>query len=719
LQLCLCFAELWFAIKMKAMAFQYACISLLAVSIRAMDVNWREKLVPSFEADHADVKWEAPGAASFKKVTEALQQIQINHNITEDLLSKLPGLPQTTTFNMTMSDGVEIWTRVVNPWPYDAKKPACLVRSPYGSLATQNLALLFLVLNGHAAVMQETRGTWSSGGVFDMWRGSAKDARDTIDWIAKQPWSTEEVYSMGASSDGIDAIEEVIEKPKELHGEWLIWTTGNGHHFVYPGGAYRKDLLLGYFDSLRPVTRGASTDLVLPATQKNEAQGPWWYNLTDCGSRVDPTVAPGCRYKNVKWPMLLSAGWWDLFHHTMLDAWYGLREQGDPTFRDDHVLIVAPLGHNIAGNLDTGLLESARLKKAEVDALVVGGELTSEFWRWSKCSEDGAACTCQGRVRFGFALTRKWSAAKVVRGSIQCNTKNFGNPAFGLPKECQCQQATGKLRQRIGRVNLFIMGSFGLEVPARLANYWTSLEDFPKPSLKHLFLREINTLGDSAPVVPALASYRYDPADPPPMIGGNNLPAIGHIHYSASADQSPRENRSDVLIFDSSPLSADLAVVGAVSATVWVSSSANDTDFFVTVSDVHADGTKSMLVRYGIQRMRWRDSESTKSAPMVAGKSYETHIKMGFTAYIFPKGHRIRVSVSSAAAPYYVPTSNTGENDMTTKAKPVVAQNTVHFATNMPSRLTLPVVSAQDIPENPNFTAVGPFVEPSAELLMI
>merc|ERR1711920_13127 len=132
-------------------------------------------------------------------------------------------------------------------------------------------------------------------------------------------------------------------------------------------------------------------------------------------------------------------------------------------------------------------------------------------------------------------------------------------------------------------------------------------------------------------------------------------------------------------------------------------------DFFATISDLHADGSKSMLVRYGMQRMRWRDSETTKSAPMIAGKIYQVNINMGYTAYIFPKGHRIRVSVSSAAVPYYVPTSNTGVNDMTTKAAPVVAQNTVHFAAEQPSRLVLPVVSMEDIPKNPHFTQLRPF----------
>jgi len=86
-------------------------------------------------------------------------------------------------------------------------------------------------------------------------------------------------------------------------------------------------------------------------------------------------------------------------------------------------------------------------------------------------------------------------------------------------------------------------------------------------------------------------------------------------------------------------------------------------------------------------------------------------VNLGYTGYIFPKGHKLRVSVSSAAAPYYVPTTNTGRNDMTEQGKSVVAENTVHFSPVHPSSIILPVVSADMIPENPHFTAIGPFLQ--------
>lgn len=296
-----------------------------------------------------------------------------------------------------------------------------------------------------------------------------------------------------------------------------------------------------------------------------------------------------------------------------------------------------------------------------------------------------------------------------------CVENNFGDFAPGNLTQCMCQEATGSLRQRLGRVNLYIMGAFGYEehwwhpTSAKPGNYWTSLNDFPTASEQRHYLHAKNVLGNYVPTYSSSATYRYDPNDPAPMIGGDNLPHFGTMTTAASADQLPRETRSDVIVFDSEPLAGDLYVVGKIFATVFVSPTAKDTDFFITVSDLHPDKSKSMLVRYGIQRMRWRDSDAIQSPAMEANQVYSIKVDLGYIGYIFPKGHRIRVSVSSAAAPYFNPTSNTGENDMVSEVTPVVADNTVHFAAEYPSHITLPVVEAAAVPKNPNFTGKGPY----------
>merc|ERR1711957_751874 len=103
---------------------------------------------------------------------------------------------------------------------------------------------------------------------------------------------------------------------------------------------------------------------------------------------------------------------------------------------------------------------------------------------------------------------------------------------------------------------------------------------------------------------------------------------------------------------------------------------------------------------------------------------YEVNVSMGYTGYIFGQGNRIRVTVSSAADPYFWPTSNTGANDPeeTTRWKrpvtPIVARNTVHISKEYPSRVFLPLVSKASIPENHHFTSAGPFAQDQPEIVV-
>eukprot|EP00440_Ansanella_granifera_P044395 gb/GFBE01048117.1/.p1 GENE.gb/GFBE01048117.1/~~gb/GFBE01048117.1/.p1 ORF type:complete len:163 (+),score=17.37 gb/GFBE01048117.1/:1-489(+) len=138
----------------------------------------------------------------------------------------------------------------------------------------------------------------------------------------------------------------------------------------------------------------------------------------------------------------------------------------------------------------------------------------------------------------------------------------------------------------------------------------------------------------ASPVTTAnhVLDYIYDPSRKDgiaPMLGGNKLPDVGVVSACGTADQQPRDNRTDVLVFNSAKLFEDVPIVGAVRVTLSVSSTAKDTDFFVALSDVSADGSKAMLVRYGMMRMRWRNGgDSAGSPPMEPGNVYEIDVDL-------------------------------------------------------------------------------------------
>ena len=55
---------------------------------------------------------------------------------------------------------------------------------------------------------------------------------------------------------------------------------------------------------------------------------------------------------------------------------------------------------------------------------------------WNKAGDEGSRINCDGYTRFGKG--NKWANAKRTRGYVNCDAREFGDPAPGIAKECQC-----------------------------------------------------------------------------------------------------------------------------------------------------------------------------------------------------------------------------------------------------------------------------------------
>jgi putative CocE/NonD family hydrolase len=156
-------------------------------------------------------------------------------------------------------------------------------------------------------------------------------------------------------------------------------------------------------------------------------------------------------------------------------------------------------------------------------------------------------------------------------------------------------------------------------------------------------------------------------------------------------DQRTIEAREDVSVWTTEPLGADVVVCGAPRTVLFVSSDRRDIDVAVRLCDVHADG-RSMLVTDGIRRMRFRSSLEREEL-MEDGVVYEVEVMLPVTAITFAAGHRIRISVSSSNWPRFGVNPQDGENRFDARGG-LVARNGVHHGPRTPSRLVLPVLSA-------------------------
>jgi putative CocE/NonD family hydrolase len=206
---------------------------------------------------------------------------------------------------------------------------------------------------------------------------------------------------------------------------------------------------------------------------------------------------------------------------------------------------------------------------------------------------------------------------------------------------------------------------------------WRDLPDWPPPATAtDWFLQPGGALSTAAPALSEPDAYRYDPAEPTPSVGG-----IGMLTGGAR-DNTGLEARADVLVYTGAPLAEPLELIGAVSATVHLSSELDHFDVFVRLCDVAPDGA-STNVCDGLQRFT---PERFTRAPDGA---IRVHVGLWPTAYRFPAGHRLRVQVSSGAHPVYARNLGTGEPALTATAMRA-NQVAIHHDPERPSHVTLP-----------------------------
>jgi len=192
-------------------------------------------------------------------------------------------------------------------------------------------------------------------------------------------------------------------------------------------------------------------------------------------------------------------------------------------------------------------------------------------------------------------------------------------------------------------------------------------------------------LAPDAPGPEAADHYTYDPRDPVPTAGGNNL-----LEDVGAKDQKEVEARPDVLIYTTAPLAEDVEVTGPITAVLLAASDAKDTDFTMKLVDVYPDG-KAINIQDGAVRAMYRDNDLLQPTPLTPGRPEPYLIDLWATSNVFKAGHRLRVEVSSSNFPRFNRNLNTG-GPIPGATRSVVANQTVFHTPDLPSRLILPII---------------------------
>ncbi|MDI5921942.1 CocE/NonD family hydrolase [Halomonas sp. LR5S13] len=121
--------------------------------------------------------------------------------------------------------------------------------------------------------------------------------------------------------------------------------------------------------------------------------------------------------------------------------------------------------------------------------------------------------------------------------------------------------------------------------------------------------------------------------------------------YAAGPDlaHDQREEDGGALIFDTPPLEATLEMMGAPELELELAADRPVAMVAVRLSDVAPDD-KATRVTYGLLNLTHRESHELPSA-LEAGRRYRVRVKLNDVAQVFPRGHRLRLSLSTSYWP--------------------------------------------------------------------
>ncbi|TDO16559.1 MULTISPECIES: CocE/NonD family hydrolase [Halomonas] len=121
--------------------------------------------------------------------------------------------------------------------------------------------------------------------------------------------------------------------------------------------------------------------------------------------------------------------------------------------------------------------------------------------------------------------------------------------------------------------------------------------------------------------------------------------------YAAGPDlaHDQREEDGGALVFETPPLEETLEIMGAPRVTLSLAADRPVAMVAARLSDVAPDD-KATRVTYGLLNLTHRDSHAAPSA-LEPGRRYRVQVKLNDIAQVFPRGHRLRLSLSTSYWP--------------------------------------------------------------------
>lgn len=542
---------------------------------------------------------------------------------------------------ITMRDGVKLFTAIYMPKDQSQKYPILMQRTPY-SIAPYGADAFKTSLGpsplfqkeGYLFVYQDVRGRYMSEGDFKM----------MTPYKAKKSAPTD----VDESTDTWDTIDWLIKNVPNNNGRVGVWGIS------FPGH-YAAQAMIDAHPALRAVSPQAPmADNYLGDDLHHKGafcvQDAFIFASFFGKPRTGPTMQPPTFFDfgtpdGYKFFLLMGslANANSKYFHNQISIWDEWMQHGN---YDDYWQ-----AQNVPKNLTH--------VKPSVAVMTVGGWFDAEDLQGPL--KIYAAVEKNNPQTYNTLVMGPWSHGGWSRG----DGESLGNVDFGS-KTSEFYRENIELpffnyflkdkgENKLSDAYVFNTG----------ANKWWRLAEWPPKNVvaKSFYLDAGGRLPGAAPAAKGcFAEYVSDPAKPVPLI---NYTAIGTPREYMTDDQRHAATRPDVVVFQTEPLGEEMTVAGPVHVSLDVSTTGTDSDFVVKVIDVYPDsapdnvsnpagvrmGGYQMLVRGEPFRAKYRHS-FVKPEAMVPGKMTRIEFDMPDSFHTWLKGHRLMVQVQSSWFPF-------------------------------------------------------------------
>ncbi len=233
---------------------------------------------------------------------------------------------EKTEVMVAMRDGVRLATDVYLP-DGEGPWPVILKRTPYDKARSNDGASY--TGGGYALVIQDQRGRFRSEGAYLPHENEMNDGYDTVEWAAKQPWSTGKVGMSGGSALGIAVNMAAAADPPHLVAGYVV---------VAPESLFFEGRFIGGMfkeaDTGNWMRRQGVPEDDVRAFERRVVLDERWEAMDFIFRRSAVDI-----------PIYNVGGWYDLFLRGTINNFDYLQNWGRPGARGRQKLWVGPFGH--------------------------------------------------------------------------------------------------------------------------------------------------------------------------------------------------------------------------------------------------------------------------------------------------------------------------------------------------------------------------------------